>query len=229
MQSYLARNQVQESLPKEESQSHPDITSSEQVVKDMCQSVQDYIKMLSSVQDAAVQADILRAEDAIEDANLSIDQILPFLSKAGSTPYQNGKLKGKLESLVGEVSQICSREIQGILHTTVDTVQSLCPKTRQRSHVWDHVIHSVPEKALLDQLLTEVYGKFMWVPDFPSPPFFSPGTPKRLFPRLAAGATARLLTAEHQSLTRKDEALLQAVFLLENSAGLAVSFPAGRH
>ncbi|XP_066492897.1 capping protein, Arp2/3 and myosin-I linker protein 2 [Tiliqua scincoides] len=157
IQSYLARNQMQEPLPKEEPPLQPDITSSEQVIKDLCQSVQDYIKMLSSVQDVKVKADILWAEEAIRDAVLSIG-ILPFLSKAGSTPYQNRKLEDKLESLLGEVSQICSREIQTILHTTVDTAQSLCPKTRQKSHFWDHVIHSVPEKALLDQLLTKVYS-----------------------------------------------------------------------
>lgn len=60
---------------------------------------------------------------------------------------------------------------QTILHATLDTAQSLCPEMCQKSHLWDHVIQNIPEKALLDQLLTVVYSKLTWVPGLTSPLF----------------------------------------------------------
>ncbi|XP_053126871.1 capping protein, Arp2/3 and myosin-I linker protein 2 isoform X2 [Hemicordylus capensis] len=164
MQSYLMRNQKQEILPRERFQLQPDTTtgSSEEAVKDMCQSMQKYIEVLSSVQDVEVKADIHQAEEAIKDAVLSIS-ILPFLCETGSTPYQNGKLQHTLQSLIEEVSRTCSREIQAILEDTLDTAQSLCPQIFQKSGFRDYLVHNVSKKVLLDHLLPEVYGKLMGI------------------------------------------------------------------
>ncbi|XP_062997504.1 capping protein, Arp2/3 and myosin-I linker protein 2 [Elgaria multicarinata webbii] len=162
IQSYLMRNLIQGTLPKERCIQTPDTTasSSEQAVKDACQSVQTYIEMLNPVQDVEVKAEILWAEEAIKDANLSID-ILPMLYEAGTSPHQHSKLQHKLGSLVEEVCQTCSREIQAVVQAKLDAMQGLCPKILQKPGFWDNLIFSMPEKAVLDQLLTEVYDKLM--------------------------------------------------------------------
>ncbi|XP_054856237.1 capping protein, Arp2/3 and myosin-I linker protein 2-like [Eublepharis macularius] len=74
IQSYLTRNQMQETFPKEklQLQSESTASSSEQAVKHACQSVQENIAMLSSVQDVEVKADIRWAEEAMEDADLAL-------------------------------------------------------------------------------------------------------------------------------------------------------------
>nr|XP_056718340.1 capping protein, Arp2/3 and myosin-I linker protein 2 [Euleptes europaea] len=122
IQSHLARNQMQETFPKEKLELQPDSVagSSEQVVTWACQSVQLSIEMLSSVQDVEIKADILRAKETIVDAHLAISAL-----------------------------------VQAML----DTVQSFCPKLLQKSSFRDHLIRSVPEKVLLDQLRTQVESK----------------------------------------------------------------------
>ncbi|XP_063169171.1 capping protein, Arp2/3 and myosin-I linker protein 2 [Candoia aspera] len=162
MQSYLARNQIQENLPKEKCQLQLDskASSSEQAVKDACQSVQKYMGLLRSVQDVEVKADILWAEEAVKDATLSMD-ILPILHKAGRSSYQNCKLQHKLENLIEEVSQTYSKEIQAVVQSQLDATWSLHPQILQKMDFWNHLFCSAPETALLDQLLTEVYDKLM--------------------------------------------------------------------
>ncbi|XP_061450461.1 capping protein, Arp2/3 and myosin-I linker protein 2 isoform X2 [Rhineura floridana] len=162
IQSYLTRNQIQETLPEERCCLQPDTTasSSVQALKDACHSVQKYIEVLSCVQDVEVKADILQAEETIKDASLSIN-ILPILHGAGSPLHQNSKLQHKLESLIEEVSQTCSREIQALMQATLDATQSLCPKLLQKTSFQEHLISSVPKEALLDQLLTDMYSRLM--------------------------------------------------------------------
>ncbi|KAF7236031.1 Capping protein, Arp2/3 and myosin-I linker protein 2 [Varanus komodoensis] len=201
IQSCLTRNLIQDTVPKKGSQLQPDTTasSSEQTVKDACQSVQKHIEMLNSVQDVEVKAEILWAEEAVKDANLSIgaempffscwqevcqaesqcgvvvrhagqrlgvlgsvpdSQILPILHEAGSSSQQSSRLQQKLESLVEEICQTCSREIQATVQAKLEATQNLCPKILQKTGFWDHLICSMPEKAAPDQLLMEVYGKF---------------------------------------------------------------------
>ncbi|XP_044275779.1 capping protein, Arp2/3 and myosin-I linker protein 2 [Varanus komodoensis] len=161
IQSCLTRNLIQDTVPKKGSQLQPDTTasSSEQTVKDACQSVQKHIEMLNSVQDVEVKAEILWAEEAVKDANLSIG-ILPILHEAGSSSQQSSRLQQKLESLVEEICQTCSREIQATVQAKLEATQNLCPKILQKTGFWDHLICSMPEKAAPDQLLMEVYGKF---------------------------------------------------------------------
>ncbi|KAL8194850.1 UNVERIFIED_CONTAM: hypothetical protein K2H54_037101 [Gekko kuhli] len=122
IQSYLTRNQRQEAFSKKKLQLQSDsiASSSEQVVTQACQSVQQRIEMLSSVQDVEIKADILRAKEAIVDAHLALS---------------------------------------ALVQTMLDMVQSLCPKLLQKSSFRDHLIRSVPEKVLLDQLHTEVDSK----------------------------------------------------------------------
>ncbi|XP_077787821.1 capping protein, Arp2/3 and myosin-I linker protein 2 isoform X2 [Podarcis muralis] len=160
IQSYLARNQIQETLPKERCRLQPDSTasSSAQALKDASQSVHKCIEMLSSVQDVEVKADILWAEETIKDASLSIS-VLPILYEAGNPVQQNSKLQHKLESFIEEVSQTCSSDIQTIMHASLVATQSLCPKLMQKNDFQDHLIASVPKKMLLDQLLTEMYSR----------------------------------------------------------------------
>ncbi|KAM6430273.1 capping protein, Arp2/3 and myosin-I linker protein 2 isoform 1-T1 [Liasis olivaceus] len=163
MQSYLARNQIQENLPKEKCELQLDskASSSEQAVKDACQSVQKYIGLLSCVQDVEVKADILWAEEAVKDATLFMDQILPILREAGRSSYQNCKLQHKLENLVEELSQTYSKEIQAVVQSQLDATQGLHPQILQKTSFWNHLFCSAPETALPDQLLMEVYDKLM--------------------------------------------------------------------
>ncbi|XP_077166863.1 capping protein, Arp2/3 and myosin-I linker protein 2 [Paroedura picta] len=164
IQSYLTRNQMQETFSKEKLslQSGCIASSSEQIVMQACQSVQQSIEMLSSVQDVEVKADILRAKEAIVDAHLAIS-VLPFLYEAGSATPQNGKLQLKLENFTEEVSCTSSREIQALVQAMLDTVQSLCPKLLQKSSFRDHLIRSVPEQVFLDQLHIQVDSKQMGI------------------------------------------------------------------
>ncbi|NWR24502.1 CARL2 protein, partial [Emberiza fucata] len=113
LQSCLTRNQLRQTLPAQTLRLQQGIltTSSEQMVNEICLSVQKHVDILSTCTGREVETDILCAEEAIRNANLSVS-ILPLLYEAGNTPYQNGKLQHKLECLTEEASQTCSREIQ---------------------------------------------------------------------------------------------------------------------
>uniref|UniRef100_A0A8D0LC20 CARMIL C-terminal domain-containing protein n=1 Tax=Sphenodon punctatus TaxID=8508 RepID=A0A8D0LC20_SPHPU len=170
IQSCLTRNQMQRTLPKQTLQLQQSIvtSSSEQMVNEMCLSVQKHIDMLSAFPGRETGAEILCAEDAIKDANLSIS-ILPLLYEAGNIPHQNSKLQHKLECLTEEASQACSQEIQAIMQATLDTTQSLCPKILQKSDIREQLIDVLSKRillqegqslnAILDQLLVDVFGK----------------------------------------------------------------------
>ncbi|XP_060537567.1 capping protein, Arp2/3 and myosin-I linker protein 2 [Pantherophis guttatus] len=162
IQSYLARNQIQANLLKEKGQLQLDsqANSSEQAVKDACQTVQKYIGLLSCVQDVEVKADLLWAEEAIKDATLFMD-ILPVLYEVGRASYQNCKLQHKLEKLIEEVSRTYSKEIQAVVQSQLDATQSLHPQILQRTDFLKQLFCDASETTFLDQLLTEVYDKVM--------------------------------------------------------------------
>ncbi|KAJ7311941.1 hypothetical protein JRQ81_006262 [Phrynocephalus forsythii] len=122
IQSYLARNQMEEAMPKKRCLLQPitRVSSWEQAVKDACHCVQTHIDILSSVQDVEVKADIQKAEEALKDANLSSD---------------------------------------ASMQARFDALHSLCPQILQKPGFWDKLIHSVPEKAILDKLLVDMNGK----------------------------------------------------------------------
>ncbi|XP_068267612.1 LOW QUALITY PROTEIN: capping protein, Arp2/3 and myosin-I linker protein 2 [Nyctibius grandis] len=113
LQSCLTRNQLRRTLPAQTFRLQQGIltTSSEQLVNEICLSVQKHVDVLSACPGREAEADILCAEEAIRNANLSVS-ILPLLYEAGNTPYQNIKLQHKLECLAEEASQTCDREIQ---------------------------------------------------------------------------------------------------------------------
>ncbi|XP_042293705.1 capping protein, Arp2/3 and myosin-I linker protein 2 [Sceloporus undulatus] len=160
IQSYLARNQIKEMLVKERchlpSNSTPN--TSEQAA-DTSQSLQRYTEGLNPVQDADVKADILCAEEIIKDG-FSAD-ILPILYEAGSSPHQNINIQQKIENLIEEVSQTCWREMQSIMQAKLDAMWSLCPQILQKADFGDHLICNLPEKTVLDQLLTDMNVKLM--------------------------------------------------------------------
>uniref|UniRef100_U3JXI0 Capping protein regulator and myosin 1 linker 2 n=1 Tax=Ficedula albicollis TaxID=59894 RepID=U3JXI0_FICAL len=143
-----------------------------QMVNEICLSVQKHVDILSTCTGREVETDILCAEEAIRNANLSVS-ILPLLYEAGNTPYQNGKLQHKLECLTEEASQICSREIQAIMQAVLDTAQGLCPAVVQKSGVRDQLVNAMSERiclqdhlsltAVLDQMVTDVFSKLKWV------------------------------------------------------------------
>ncbi|KFZ69094.1 Leucine-rich repeat-containing protein 16C, partial [Podiceps cristatus] len=147
-------------------------TSSEQMVNEICLSVQKHVDILSACPGREVEADILCAEEAIRNANLSVS-ILPLLYEAGNTPYQNGKLQHKLECLTEEASQACGREIQAIMQAALDTAHSLCPAVVQKSGVRDQLVNAMSERiylqehlnlsAVLDQMITDVFSKLKCV------------------------------------------------------------------
>ncbi|NXU83303.1 CARL1 protein, partial [Xiphorhynchus elegans] len=170
LQSCLMRNQLRQTLPAQTFRLQQGIltTSSEQMVNEICLSVQKHVDILSTCTGREVEADIACAEEAIRNANLSVS-ILPLLYEAGNTPYQNGKLQHKLECLTEEASQTCSREIQAIMQAVLDTAHSLCPAVVQKSGVRDQLVNAMSERiclqdhlslnAILDQMVTDVFSK----------------------------------------------------------------------
>ncbi|XP_017679681.1 PREDICTED: capping protein, Arp2/3 and myosin-I linker protein 2 [Lepidothrix coronata] len=170
LQSCLTRNQLRQTLPAQTFRLQQGIltTSSEQMVNEICLSVQKHVDILSTCPGREVQADVLCAEEAIRNANLSVS-ILPLLYEAGNTPYQNGKLQHKLECLTEEASQTCSWEIQAIMQAVLDTAHSLCPDVVQKSGVRDQLVNAMSERiclqdhlslsAVLDQMVTDVFSK----------------------------------------------------------------------
>ncbi|KFV97403.1 Leucine-rich repeat-containing protein 16C, partial [Eurypyga helias] len=170
LQSCLTRNQLRRTLPAQTFRLQQGIltTSSEQLVNEICLSVQKQVDVLSPCPGREVEADILCAEEAIRNANLSVS-ILPLLYEAGNTPYQNGKLQHKLECLTEEASQTCGREIQAIMQAALDTALSLCPAVVQKSGVRDQLVNAMSERiylqdhlnlsAVLDQMITDVFSK----------------------------------------------------------------------
>ncbi|NXH63853.1 CARL2 protein, partial [Rhabdornis inornatus] len=170
IQSCLTRNQLRQTLPAQTFRLQQGIltTSSEQMVNEICLSVQKHVDILSTCTGREVESDILCAEEAIRNANLSVS-ILPLLYEAGNTPYQNGKLQHKLECLTEEASQTCSREIQAIMQAVLDTAHSLCPAVVQKSGVRDQLVNAMSERiclqdhlslsAVLDQMVTDVFSK----------------------------------------------------------------------
>ncbi|KAM8984696.1 capping protein, Arp2/3 and myosin-I linker protein 2 isoform 1-T1 [Ara ararauna] len=170
LQSCLRRNQLRHPLPVHTSRLQQGIltTSSEQMVNETCLSLQKHMDMLSVCAGREVEEDILSAEEAIRNANLSVS-ILPLLYEAGNTPYQNSKLQHKLECLTEEASQTCGREIQAIMQAVLDTTHSLCPAMVQKSRVRDQLINAMSEQiylqdhlnlsTVLDQMVTDVFSK----------------------------------------------------------------------
>ncbi|XP_040471381.1 capping protein, Arp2/3 and myosin-I linker protein 2 [Falco naumanni] len=170
LQSCLTRNQLRRTLPTQTFRLQQGIltTSSEQMVNEICLSVQKHVDILSACPGREAEADILCAEEAIRNANLSIS-ILPLLYEAGNTPYQNGKLQHKLECLTEEALQTCSREIQAIMQAVLDTAHSLCPAVVQKSGVRDQLVNAMSERihlqdhlnlsTVLDQMVTDVFSK----------------------------------------------------------------------
>ncbi|NWH89207.1 CARL2 protein, partial [Aegithalos caudatus] len=170
LQSCLTRNQLRQTLPAQTFRLQQGIltTSSEQMVNEICLSVQKHVDILSTCTGREVETDILCAEEAIRNANLSVS-ILPLLYEAGNTPYQNGKLQHKLECLTEEASQTCSREIQAIMQAVLDTAHGLCPAVVQKSGVRDQLVNAMSERiclqdhlslsTVLDQMVTDVFSK----------------------------------------------------------------------
>ncbi|XP_034644159.1 capping protein, Arp2/3 and myosin-I linker protein 2 [Trachemys scripta elegans] len=170
MQSFLARNQMRRTLPKQTFRLQQGIvtSSSEQMVNEMCTSLQKHVDALSACLGREVEASVLCAEEAIREANLSIS-LLPLLYETGNAPYQNCQLQHKLECLTEAASQACSREIQAIMQAVLDTTQNLCPTILQKSGVRDRLVHTISERIILqdrlhlstvlDQLITDVFSK----------------------------------------------------------------------
>ncbi|NWZ52258.1 CARL2 protein, partial [Haliaeetus albicilla] len=170
LQSCLTRNQLRRTLPTQTFRLQQGIltTSSEQMVNEICLSVQKHVDILSACPGREAEADIVCAEEAIRNANLSVS-ILPLLYEAGNSPYQNGKLQHKLECLTEEASQTCGREIQAIMQAVLDTAHSLCPAVVQKSGVRDQLVNAMSERiylqdhlnlsVVLDQMVTDVFSK----------------------------------------------------------------------
>ncbi|XP_026975330.1 capping protein, Arp2/3 and myosin-I linker protein 2 isoform X1 [Sagmatias obliquidens] len=103
---------------------------SEQEVNELCQSVQEHVELLGCGAGPQGEAAVHQAEDAIQNANFSLS-ILPILHEAGSSPSHQWQLRQKLEGLLGQVGEVCRRDIQDFTQTTLDTTRSLCPQMLQ--------------------------------------------------------------------------------------------------
>ncbi|NXX40449.1 CARL2 protein, partial [Tricholaema leucomelas] len=170
LQSCLARNQLRRTMPTQtfRLQQGTVTSSSEQMVTEVCLSVQKRLDILSSCPGREAELNILRAQEAISNANLSI-RILPLLYEAGNSPHQSSKLQHRLHRLTEEASQICGQEIQEITQVVLDTAHSLCPALVRRSGVRDQLGSAMAEhihlqdhlslSAVLDQMVTDVCSK----------------------------------------------------------------------
>ncbi|XP_052022070.1 capping protein, Arp2/3 and myosin-I linker protein 2 isoform X4 [Apodemus sylvaticus] len=104
---------------------------SEQEVNELCQSVQEHVELLGCGAGPQGEVAVHQAEDAIQNANFSLS-ILPILYEAGRSSSHHWQLQQKLESLLGQVGEICRQDIQDFTQTTLDTTRSLCPQMLQR-------------------------------------------------------------------------------------------------
>ncbi|XP_051485757.1 capping protein, Arp2/3 and myosin-I linker protein 2 [Apus apus] len=168
LQACLARNQLRRTLPAQTFRLQQGFltTSSEQMVNEICLSLQKNLDVLGACPGGEV--DTLCAEEAIRNANLSVS-ILPLLYEAGNTPHQSSNLQHKLERLTEEASQICSQEIQAMMQAVLDTVHDLCPAMVQKSRVRDQLVNAMSERiylqdhlnlsTVLDQMVTDVFSK----------------------------------------------------------------------
>uniref|UniRef100_A0A5F8H822 Capping protein regulator and myosin 1 linker 2 n=1 Tax=Monodelphis domestica TaxID=13616 RepID=A0A5F8H822_MONDO len=142
--------------------------SSEQMVNEMCLTVQEHMELLGCWPSPRGEAALRQAEDAIRDANFSIS-ILPVLYEAGNSPYHNSQLQQKLEGLLEEVGQACHQEIQSFVQATLDTVQSLCPRVMQKAGRREQLSSAISGQVsrqdhlglslLLEQLLNDAFSK----------------------------------------------------------------------
>uniref|UniRef100_A0ABI7W875 Capping protein regulator and myosin 1 linker 2 n=1 Tax=Felis catus TaxID=9685 RepID=A0ABI7W875_FELCA len=103
---------------------------SEQEVNELCQSVQEHVELLGCGAGPQGEAAVHQAEDAIQNANFSLS-ILPILYEAGSSPSHQWQLRQKLEGLLGQVGEVCRKDIQDFTQATLDTTRSLCPQMLQ--------------------------------------------------------------------------------------------------
>ncbi|XP_021559356.1 capping protein, Arp2/3 and myosin-I linker protein 2 [Neomonachus schauinslandi] len=114
---------------------------SEQEVNELCQSVQEHVELLGCGAGPQGEAAVHQAEDAIQNANFSLS-ILPILYEAGSSPSHQWQLRQKLEGLLGQVGEVCRKDIQDFTQATLDTTRSLCPQILQGSR-WREQLEGV--------------------------------------------------------------------------------------
>ncbi|TKC51838.1 hypothetical protein EI555_000110 [Monodon monoceros] len=107
-----------------------DVEHTQKEVNELCQSVQEHVELLGCGAGPQGEAAVHQAEDAIQNANFSLS-ILPILHEAGSSPSHQWQLRQKLEGLLGQVGEVCRRDIQDFTQTTLDTTRSLCPQMLQ--------------------------------------------------------------------------------------------------
>nr|XP_025867458.1 capping protein, Arp2/3 and myosin-I linker protein 2 [Vulpes vulpes] len=114
---------------------------SEQEVNELCQSVQEHMELLGCGAGPQGEAAVHQAEDAIQNANFSLS-ILPILYEAGRSPSHQWQLRQKLEGLLGQVGEVCRKDIQDFTQATLDTTRSLCPQMLQGSR-WREQLEGV--------------------------------------------------------------------------------------
>ncbi|XP_068022698.1 capping protein, Arp2/3 and myosin-I linker protein 2 [Melanerpes formicivorus] len=169
LQACLARNQLRRAVPAQTfrlPQGFLASSSSSQMVNELCLSLQKQLDILSTCPGREVEEDILCAQEAISNANLSIS-VLPLLCEAGSSPYQSSKLQHRLQSLAEEAAQVCAREIQATSQAALEAAQGLCPALVRRSGVREQLLSTMAQhshlqqhlSALLDQMVADVLSK----------------------------------------------------------------------
>uniref|UniRef100_A0A8B9Z9E0 Capping protein regulator and myosin 1 linker 2 n=1 Tax=Buteo japonicus TaxID=224669 RepID=A0A8B9Z9E0_9AVES len=124
-----------------------------QMVNEICLSVQKHVDILSACPGREAEADIVCAEEAIRNANLSVS----------------------VSPLRGETPQLAQLQfgIEAIMQAVLDTAHSLCPAVVQKSGVRDQLVNAMSERiylqdhlnlsVVLDQMVTDVFSKLKWV------------------------------------------------------------------
>uniref|UniRef100_A0A663DZP6 Capping protein regulator and myosin 1 linker 2 n=1 Tax=Aquila chrysaetos chrysaetos TaxID=223781 RepID=A0A663DZP6_AQUCH len=175
LQSCLMRNQLRRTLPAQTFRLQQGIltTSSEQMVNEICLSVQKHVDILSACPGREVEADIICAEEAIRNANLSVS-VSPL---RWETP-QLTQLRFGTKAGYRLVNDIINRQSENtrIVNATdavLDTAHSLCPAVVQKSGVRDQLVNAMSERiylqdhlnlsVVLDQMVTDVFSKLKWV------------------------------------------------------------------
>ncbi|NWW52635.1 CARL2 protein, partial [Pedionomus torquatus] len=173
IQSCLTRNQLRRTLPTQTFRLQQGIltTSSEQMVNEICLSVQKHVDILSaSCSGREVEEDILHAEEAIRNANLSISVSPPHRETPPAclaSVWDQSRL-GHDVSWKQWVSSFLPK-YQVIMQAVLDTAHSLCPVVMQKSGIRDQLVNAMSERiylqdhlslsTVLDQMVTDTFNK----------------------------------------------------------------------
>ncbi|XP_056154072.1 F-actin-uncapping protein LRRC16A-like [Lampris incognitus] len=119
-------------------------TTTQQMMDRMCVKVQDHLNSLKFNETDSVQEDMKAAQNLMKDARNS-KTLLPnlyHLKSGASKGSCVGAIQDKLESMAGEVARVMEEQLQVLLHSMVDSAESLCPHVMKRSSLRQELLRT---------------------------------------------------------------------------------------